>query len=137
MSDITAAHKKDIVNNWAQGGRTEGTLKPYSIGKKDSKIQQFASDQWSLATGDHNTSTAVLGSYTARYKILRANSTGVQARITIENSMTMSSFAHIVTGYGTKADKVVQRYDHDGVVAAFGAARSHYMEITFRVVIPN
>jgi RHS repeat-associated protein len=143
MSDITAAQRKEIMQRWAKG-QTEGNLKSYSIGGKSTsgKIKQFLADQWSLITGDANASTAVLGSYTAKYKILRANNTGVQARITIENSMTMSSFAHIVTGYGTAADRVVQRYDHDGIIAtrpftSGTAGQSHFMSITFRVMIPN
>ncbi|MEU2737379.1 RHS repeat-associated core domain-containing protein [Streptomyces sp. NPDC007095] len=138
MSDITAAQRKEIIRLWTHG-KLEGSLEPYSIGAKDSvgKIRQFLSDQWSIASGDRNAATGVLGSYTAKYKILRANSTGIQARITIENNMTMSSFAHIATGYGTAADRFVQRYDNDGVVAGGNAATSHYMTITFRVVIPS
>jgi hypothetical protein len=82
-----------------------------------------------MITGDHNLSTAVLGSYTAEYKILRANSAGIQAKITIKNSMSPSSFAHIATGYGTP--------DNDGLVALGGAMRAHDMTITFRTAIPN
>ncbi|MBL1109712.1 sugar-binding protein [Streptomyces sp. 5-8] len=137
MSDITAQQRKEITRRWMQG-KTEGTLEPYSIGKKSGsgKVKQFLADQWSIITGDHNASTAVLGSYAADYKILRASDTGIQARITIKNNMTMSSFAHIATGYGTAADRFVQRYDNDGIVAGGHAAASHYMEISFRVVIP-
>ncbi|WP_437075459.1 hypothetical protein [Streptomyces sp. enrichment culture] len=142
MSDITAAQRQSIQRLWMRG-ELEGDLEPYFIGSKDTagKIKQFLADQWSIATGDHNTATAVLGSYTARYKILRANTTGIQARITIENNMTMSSFAHIATGYGTAADRMVQRYDHDGIVASRpftsgSAMQSHFMTITFRVMIP-
>ncbi|MEU0228192.1 RHS repeat-associated core domain-containing protein [Streptomyces sp. NPDC006284] len=137
MSDLTAMHKKEIIQKWAELGKKDGQLTSNSIAKKDSKVKQFMGDLGSILTGDRNTATGVLGSYTAKYEILRANSTGVQARITIENSMTLSSFAHIATGYGTKADRMVQRVDHDGLVAAFGAAKSHYMQIQFRVVIPN
>ncbi|MFC8005925.1 RHS repeat-associated core domain-containing protein [Streptomyces olivaceus] len=137
MSDLTSIHKKEIVQKWAELGKKEGQLTSNSISKKGSRSEQFMVDQWSMLTGDHNTATAALGSYTAKYKILRANSTGVQARITIENSMTMSSFAHIVTGYGTTADRMIQKVDHDGIVAGGGMASSHYMNISFRVVIPN
>ena len=138
MSDITAEHRKEIMQAWAHGA-TEGKLGSYSIGRKSAggKVTQFLKDQWSIVTGDRNSSTAVLGSYTAKYKILRANATGVQARITIENDMTMSSFTHIATGYGTAADRFVQKYDHDGIVALGHAATSHHMTITFRQVIYN
>ncbi|MEV6759170.1 RHS repeat-associated core domain-containing protein [Streptomyces sp. NPDC051105] len=138
VSDVTAAQRKEIMRKWTQG-QTEGTLEPYSIGAKSAggKIKQFLTDQWSILTGDNNASTAVLGSYTAKYKILRANRNGVQARITITNNMTMSSFAHIATGYGTAADRAVQRYDNDGIVALGHAMTSHYMTITFRTVIMN
>ncbi|EYT80843.1 hypothetical protein CF54_23190 [Streptomyces sp. Tu 6176] len=136
VSDITAAQRKEIVRRW-MNGQTEGDLESYSIGAKSAmgKVRQFLNDQWSILTGDTNASTAVLGSYTAKYKILRANSYGVQARITIDNDMTMSSFAHIVTGYGTAADHAVQRYDNDGIVAFGHALTSHHMTITFRTVI--
>ncbi|MGW1619934.1 RHS repeat-associated core domain-containing protein [Streptomyces sp. NPDC002172] len=138
VSDVTAAQRKEIMRKWSQG-QTEGNLEPYSIGAKSTrgKIKQFLTDQWSILTGDTNASTAVLGSYTAKYKILRANRNGVQARITITNNMTMSSFAHIATGYGTAADRAVQRYDNDGIVALGHAMTSHYMTITFRTVIMN
>jgi hypothetical protein len=138
ISDITAAQRKEIMRKWSKG-QTEGKLEPYSIGAKSAtgKIRQFLADQWSLLTGGTNASTAVLGSYTAKYKILRANSNGVQARITIHNNMTMSSFAHIVTGYGTSRDRAVQRYDNDGIIALDHAGTSHYMTITFRTVILN
>ncbi|MEW2305897.1 RHS repeat-associated core domain-containing protein [Streptomyces sp. NPDC006655] len=138
VSDVTAAQRKEIMRKWSRG-QTEGTLEPYSIGAMSTqgKIKQFLTDGWSLMSGGRNASLAVLGSYTAKYKILRANRNGVQARITITNNMTMSSFAHIATGYGTAADRAVQRYDNDGIVAFFGAATSHYMTITFRTVIMN
>ncbi|MDQ0786800.1 hypothetical protein [Streptomyces sp. B3I8] len=137
-SDVTAAQRKEIMRRWSKG-QTEGTLEPYSIGSKSArgKAKQFLSDQWSILTGDTNASTAVLGSYTAKYKILRANSYGVQARITINNNMTISPFAHIATGYGTAADHAVQRYDNDGIVTLGHAGTSHYMTITFRTVIVN
>ncbi|MFV0138261.1 RHS repeat-associated core domain-containing protein [Streptomyces sp. HMX87] len=136
-SDITATQKKEIARKWAQNGDTKDLLQPYSIGKEKSKVQQFTKDAWSMITGDHNMATGVLGSYTTKYEILRANARGIQARLTIQNSMTMSSFAHIVTGYGTPADRFVQKYDHDGIVAFENAAVSHHMTITFRVLIPN
>ncbi|MFE4666739.1 RHS repeat-associated core domain-containing protein [Streptomyces sp. NPDC056716] len=142
-TDITAEHRRVIKSAWLNG-ETEGILQSYSIGGKSSegKVGQFLADMWSMATGDENAALGVLGSYTARYKILRANSNGVQASITIENNMTMSSFAHIATGYGTTADRMVQRYDHDGIVASRpftsgSAMRSHHMSITFRVMIPS
>ncbi|MDX3387587.1 RHS repeat-associated core domain-containing protein [Streptomyces niveiscabiei] len=141
MSDVSASQRTAIVQKWING-QTEGSLKSYSIGEKSGreKFRQFLSDQWSIATGDHNTATAVLGSYTAKYKILRANTTGIQARITIKNDMTLSSFAHIATGYGTLADKAVQKFDSDGIPVSpysfFGSGASHQMTITFRIMIP-
>lgn len=141
-SDLVASWKAEIIRRWAQAGDTKNLLKPYSIGKSRSALQQFAKDGRSMITGDSNLSTAVLGSHTAEYQILRANSRGIQARITIENSMTMSSFAHVVTGYGTRADKFVQSFDHDGIVATGIVTprpmmTSHHMTITFRVTVPN
>lgn len=60
------------------------------------------------ARGTPPTYPAALGAYTAQHEILRANSRGMQARIKIENSKTLSPFAYIVTGYGIRADKFVQ-----------------------------
>ncbi|KJY18086.1 hypothetical protein VR46_44715, partial [Streptomyces sp. NRRL S-444] len=68
-------------------------------------------------------------------EILREGVNGVQARITITNGMTVSSFAHAKTGYGTPADKFLQKnVDHVGVL---GHGKGQAMTIVFRVVIPR
>ncbi|MET9960048.1 hypothetical protein ABZ128_13465 [Streptomyces sp. NPDC006326] len=70
---------------------------------------------------DAKLATAVLGSYTANYEILREGVNGVQARIIITNGMTVSSFAHAKTGYGTPADEFLQKnVDHVGVLGRGG-----------------
>lgn len=140
QSDIAVAQRAEIIKNWAQG-RTSGGLEANSIGKKSSKgrFAQFMDDQRAIATGGNGTAPAVLGSYTASYKILRANSTGVQAQITIKNAMTRSSFAHIATGYDTKADHYTGLFDGSGNPGSWNGSsmKSHEMTIVFRVVIPN
>ncbi|MFJ6050528.1 hypothetical protein [Streptomyces sp. NPDC092307] len=66
---------------------------------------------------DAKPATTVLRSYTANHEILRVGVNGVQARIVITNGMTVSSFAHAKTGYGTPADKFLQKnVDHVGVL---------------------
>ncbi|MCX5389803.1 RHS repeat-associated core domain-containing protein [Streptomyces sp. NBC_00094] len=135
-SDVTAAQRVEIAKAFIFNGRTEGSLKPNSIAAGGDEGGQFARDIASMITGDHNVGTAVMGSYTAKYKILRANSRGIQARITIQNSMTVSSFAHIATGYGTPSERFVQRWvDNDGIIAFGGAMKSHDMTITFRTTV--
>ncbi|MFI8438978.1 hypothetical protein ACIGJO_35710 [Streptomyces sp. NPDC079020] len=137
MSDVTAAHRKEISKRYWEEGRASGELSSNSIAKKGNKFEQFSKDALSMVAGDANVATAVMGSYTANYKILRANRHGIQARITIRNSMTISSFAHIATGYGTGSERFVQRWlDNDGIIAADGVGRSHDMTIVFRVVMP-
>ncbi|MEU8742005.1 hypothetical protein ACFYPK_33485 [Streptomyces halstedii] len=90
-------------------------------------------DARSIATGDTNVATAVLGSHSSRFEIIRANSFGIQARITVSNTMSISSFAHVATGYNTPADRFIQRnYDSDGFM---GFGKAHDMTITFRTVI--
>ncbi|MET9512046.1 RHS repeat-associated core domain-containing protein [Streptomyces flavidovirens] len=139
-TDLTAAHLEKIARAYASDtGKAEGVLRN-SISDGDSK-SQFKKDAKSLVTGDRNLATAALGSYTAKYKVLRASPKGVQARITIKNSMSWSSFTHIATGYGTSADRFVQRwFDLDGVIATRGAlngasGKVHHMEIVFRAEI--
>lgn len=47
--------------------------------------------------------------------------------------MSISSFAHVATGYNTPADRFIQRnYDSDGFM---GFGKAHDMTITFRTVI--
>ncbi|MFI6063523.1 hypothetical protein [Streptomyces sp. NPDC051286] len=137
MSDVTAAHRAEIKKRYLEEGADSGWLSSNSIAEMDSKIAQFRKDIRSIVTDDQNIATAGLGSYTAKYKILRANRLGIKARITIENPMTVSSFAHIATGYGTPSSRFVKRwFDNDGIVAFEGAGRRHDMTITFRTVIP-
>ncbi|MFF3315432.1 RHS repeat domain-containing protein [Streptomyces sp. NPDC003035] len=139
-SDLTAAQRIEIAMAYANEGRMEGKLRPYSISSGD-EGGQFKRDINSMIAGDHNSATAVLGSYTTEYKILRATPRGIQARITIKNPMTASSFAHIATGYGTPSERFVKRWiDYDGIIASRalgsnGMMRSHDMTITFRTVV--
>ncbi|TXS34511.1 RHS repeat-associated core domain-containing protein [Streptomyces sp. ms191] len=141
MTDFTAEQRLKIVRDYVEKGKFEGILKSYSISAGGDESGQFLRDMRSIATGDHNVGTAVLGSYTSEYKILRANSRGIQARITIRNSMSASSFAHVVTGYDTPADRFVKRWvNYDGIVASRvlgsnGMFRAHDMTITFRTEV--
>ncbi|MFC8765588.1 RHS repeat domain-containing protein [Streptomyces sp. NPDC057193] len=135
-SDVTSAQRVEIAKAFILNGRTEDRLNPNSIAAGGDAKGQFARDIASMLTGDHNVGTAVMGSYTAKYKILRANARGLQARITIENSMTVSSFAHVATGYGTPSERFIQRwFDNDGVIAFGGAMKSHDMKIVFRTTV--
>ncbi|MCZ2525926.1 RHS repeat-associated core domain-containing protein [Streptomyces sp. HB2AG] len=135
-SDVTAEQKEKIKERYLLEGKTTGALKN-SISESKDKNDQFRKDALSALTGDSNIATAILGSYTTRYQILRANSAGIQVRMTIENSVSMSSFTHIVTGYNTPSERFMQRwFDHDGIVAAGGAGSSHHMTIVTRQVIP-
>ncbi|WP_447035758.1 RHS repeat-associated core domain-containing protein [Streptomyces sp. DSM 118878] len=139
MTDLTAAHRAEIAKRYYELGKKSGSLDPNSIGGKSTsgKAQQLGSDAKSVLTGDANVATAILGSYTTKYKILRANSTGIQARITIHNSMSVSSLTHYATGYGTSAERFVSRWvDNDGIIAFGGAAHQQDMTIVFRAVIP-
>lgn len=135
MTDLTAAQRKEILKNY-RSGKISGRLSNSISDDGDGGASQFKSDVKSLVTGDHNLATAALGSYTAKYEVLRANGRGLQYRMTIKNSMTASSLAHIATGYGTPSERFIQRWiDNDGIIAARGAGRVHDMEITFRGVI--
>ncbi|MFE0210329.1 RHS repeat-associated core domain-containing protein [Streptomyces sp. NPDC059001] len=141
MTDLTAIHRKDILSGYLRLGKMSGVLNN-SIGEKgDGGGAQFKSDMKSLIKGDHNVATAALGSYTAEYEVLRASGRGLQYRMTIRNRMTVSSFAHISTGYGTPSERFIQRWvDNDGIIAGRllggnGFGRVHDMEITFRGVI--
>ncbi|WP_031070554.1 RHS repeat-associated core domain-containing protein [Streptomyces sp. NRRL S-118] len=139
-SDLTAIQRAEIAKRYREEGLTEGALR-YSIADGTDHGGQFRKDAKSMLTGDHNVATAVLGSYQTRYKIIRANHKGIQARMTIENSMTASSFAHIATGYETPSQRFIERWvDHDGVIAtrmlgSNGMMTSHHMTITFQTVI--
>lgn len=139
MTDLTAAHRKEIAQRYYELGETSHRLQSNSIGEKKltGKVRQLGSDAKSFVTGDANAATAVLGSYTAKYEIIRANSTGIQARMTIKNTMSVSSLSHYATGYGSAADKFVSKYLDSGITTPIGgAAHPQAMTITFRVVIP-
>lgn len=132
-SDLMAEQRKIIASRYYEKGKTEGDLPSNSISEKSDKFGQFMADARSMATGDTNVATAVLGSYSSRFEIIRANSFGIQARITVSNTMSISSFAHVATGYNTPADRFIQRnYDSDGFM---GFGKAHDMTITFRTVI--
>ncbi|MFJ3594866.1 RHS repeat domain-containing protein [Streptomyces sp. NPDC090231] len=145
MSDETAAQRAEIKRRYIEEGKRSGEFSN-SIQDGDA-MAQFRQDARSLATGDENVATAALGSYSAEYEILRATNRGIQAKITIRNSMTVSSLAHIATGYGTRSQRFLQRYfDNDGIIALQGIAgsgersgapmRGHDMTIAFRTLIP-
>ncbi|MEU2113942.1 hypothetical protein [Streptomyces sp. NPDC019507] len=139
MTDLTASHRKQILKRYLEG-KTAGELTNSIADDGDGGGGQFKSDIASIIKGDRNVATGALGSYTAKYKILRAGGRGLQYRITIENHMTMSSLAHIATGYGTPSERFIQRRDPDGIVAGRllggnGFGRAHGMDITFRGVI--
>ncbi|MFB9555041.1 RHS repeat-associated core domain-containing protein [Streptomyces roseoviridis] len=136
-SDITAQQRIEIAKRFMLNGKTEGELKPYSIAGMSDKFGQFKRDINSMVLDDRNASTAVLGSYSAEYEILRSNSQGLQARVTIRNPMTISSFAHVATGYGTPSDRFLQRnVDKSGLLWPVpGLMKAHSMTITFRTVV--
>ncbi|MFE3559550.1 RHS repeat-associated core domain-containing protein [Streptomyces sp. NPDC059193] len=137
-SDLTAGHRNEIGRLFYEGGQSSGSLTSNSIGKKDDagESSQFLEDIRAIASHDDaKLATAVLGSYTAEYEILREGRNGVQARVTLTNGMTLSSFSHIATGYETPADRFVQRnFDKRGLM---GYMKGQSMTIVFRVVIPR
>ncbi|MBT2449511.1 RHS repeat-associated core domain-containing protein [Streptomyces sp. ISL-43] len=137
-SDLTAAHRNQIGKLFYEGGQRSGELTSNSIGGKDEDGQssQLREDLTAIATHDSaKLATAVLGSYTADYEVLREGKNGVQARITISNGMTVSSFAHAKTGYGTPSDLFLQKnVDKPGVL---GYGKGQGMTVVFRVVIPR
>ncbi|MEU6443206.1 RHS repeat-associated core domain-containing protein [Streptomyces sp. NPDC047046] len=142
MSDLNAQRIKEIVKNW-RNGELEGSLKSESIAKGGNKIQRLLSDARETITGGPNQATAVLGSHTAKFKVLRASETGMQARITISNSMSVSSFAHYALPYGSPAERAVrENVDQKGFAAgkllypgSGGFGQDHHMEIVYRVGI--
>ncbi|MFB7983148.1 hypothetical protein [Streptomyces vinaceus] len=123
-SDLTAAHRNEIGQHFYGKGQRSGELTSNSIGDKDAagRSSQLWEDLTAIAAHDDaKLATAVLGSYTANYEILREGVNGVQARITITNGMTVSSFVHAKTGYGTPADKSSRRMST--VSASWGTGR--------------
>ncbi|MFE5860584.1 hypothetical protein ACFQ77_08480 [Streptomyces virginiae] len=108
------------------------------IGDKDGsgKTSQLRDDLAAISTHDDaKLATAVLGSYTTKYEILREGLNGVQARITITNPMTISSFSHYATGYETPSQHWVERNLDRGEVLGFGQGQAQ--KIAFRVVVPR
>ncbi|WLQ53888.1 RHS repeat-associated core domain-containing protein (plasmid) [Streptomyces poriferorum] len=134
MTDATAEQRDVIRSMYYNLGIVKGKVAK-SI-SNDGIWSQLQKDLKPLVTGDHNLATVGLGSYTTEYEVLRASPKGLQVRMTVRNSMTVSSFARPVIGYGTTREKIVQRYlDNDGIIAFEGAARSYGLEVTFRTVI--
>ncbi|WP_228975077.1 RHS repeat-associated core domain-containing protein [Streptomyces sp. DH12] len=135
-SDLAASYRLEVARRYVHEGLTSGALKPASIAEEEDKAERARKDSLSIASGDRNVAASVLGSHTARYEILRANSRGIQARITVTNSMSISSFAHYATGYNTDSERWVQRnLDNEGIVGLGGAAKHHFMTITYRTIV--
>lgn len=135
-SDETFKQREIIRSMYYSLGVTAGTLK-HSI-DPDNVIGTAIDDLGKIATQNKNAITAELGSYTMHYKVLRASDRGIQVRMTIKNSMTVSSFLHEVpgAGYGSVTEKFLKRWvDNDGIIAAGNAAKYHDMEVTFRIII--
>ncbi|MFI9745890.1 RHS repeat-associated core domain-containing protein [Streptomyces sp. NPDC052494] len=143
-TDLTAAHRQEIAARYLTEGAKSGPLRPYSISALPDPDAQFAADRRALVSGNPaNLATAALGSYTAKYRLLRANPRGIQAEITINNPMTFSSFFHFAPGFKYKSwgERMLSRWvDHDGIIAGRmlggeGFGRSHSMTIIFRTEI--
>ncbi len=143
-SDVAFGYMQEVIKRHREGFLS-GPLKPHSIANDQSKARRLFADSVSMAQGDHNVAASVMGSHRAEYEILRANSRGIQARITVTNSMTWSSFSHYATGYNTASERFVQKWlDGEGIVAwgelhgpnVNGAGRGHDMTIVYRVTIP-
>ncbi|MFK0237708.1 hypothetical protein [Streptomyces vinaceus] len=137
-SDLTAAHRYQIGNRFYGAGQRSGELQQNYIGDKDGSGQasQLRDDLAAISTQDDaKLATAVLGSYTTKYEILREGLNGVQARITITNPMTISSFSHYATGYETPSQHWVERNLDRGGVLGFGQGQAQ--KIVFRVVVPR
>ncbi|WP_030759423.1 MULTISPECIES: hypothetical protein [unclassified Streptomyces] len=100
------------------------------------QASQLRDDLAAISTHDDaELATAVLGSYTTNYEILREGLNGVQVRITITNPMTISSFSHYATGYETPSQHWVDRNLDRGGVLGFGQGQAQ--KIVFRGVVPR
>ncbi|WP_432106064.1 RHS repeat-associated core domain-containing protein [Streptomyces sp. bgisy091] len=133
MTDETAAQRDVISSMYYNLGIVKGKVSK-SI-SNDGIFSQLRKDVKPLVTGDHNLATVGLGSYTTDYQVLRASPKGLQVRMTVRNTMTISSFARPAVGYGTAREKFVNRYLDNGITAFQDAARPYSMEVTFRTVI--
>lgn len=76
-----------------------------------------------------------LGSYATDCEVLRASPKGLQVRMTVGNTTTISSFARPAVGYGTAWEEFVNRYLGNGSVAFDDAAKPYSMEVAFRTVV--
>ncbi|WP_239694581.1 hypothetical protein [Streptomyces sp. Cmuel-A718b] len=134
MTDETFAQRDVISSMYYNLGIVKGKVSK-SI-TNEGIAGQLKKDLKPLVTGDHNLATVGLGSYTTDYEVLRASPQGLQVRMTVRNTMTISSLARPAVGYGTAREKFVQRWlDNDGIIAFGGAGRPYSMEVTFRTVI--
>ncbi|MFF2408322.1 RHS repeat-associated core domain-containing protein [Streptomyces sp. NPDC058092] len=105
------------VRKWLKSGDSDlGSVgDPYSLGSmsKMAVAKQVTRDIGSVAGGlqDPNSVKVLLGSFQITGKVLASSKRGVQVRFTVDEDSTISSAAHIVTGYGTAASKAVSRFD--------------------------
>ncbi|MFG2569224.1 RHS repeat domain-containing protein [Streptomyces sp. NPDC048567] len=132
MSDETAKQRDEIVRGYYNFGETGGTLKK-SIQEDKGIWKQLQADVKPLLTGDQNVAAAGLGSYVAEWKVLRANSKGLQVRMTITNNMTISSFLRPLLGYNTTRARTVSNAFDQGGFMHLGQA--HSVTATFRMTI--
>jgi RHS repeat-associated protein len=137
-TDLVAKQRSEIARDYLTRGEMAGKLKSYSIASLKSPFARFLSDTRSILTGKGDVATAVLGSYTSEFQVLRSSPRGIQVRVTVNDDMTISSFAHVITGYNTPASRYLQNnVDGSGISLSdadgLGAGRS--LSITFREVI--
>ncbi|CAM5444141.1 Type IV secretion protein Rhs OS=Streptomyces aurantiogriseus OX=66870 GN=GCM10010251_83120 PE=4 SV=1 [Streptomyces aurantiogriseus] len=112
-----SSHKKDLE-----------TLATYSLGKMSTKekAKHVGADLWSLyryvtsagTVADVNSTRVALGSYAIKGKILGADKSGINVRFTVEETLSIHSAAHIITGYGTRAERVAKGLDRESGMMA-------------------
>ncbi|MFD1661615.1 RHS repeat-associated core domain-containing protein [Streptomyces caeni] len=103
-------HKKDL-----------GTLATYSLGRMSTsdKALHIVEDLASMAKyvrshgaiADVNTTRVALGSYAIHGEVLGADKSGINVRFRVEETQSIHSAAHIVTGYGTGAERAAEGLD--------------------------
>ncbi|MFF2012463.1 RHS repeat-associated core domain-containing protein [Streptomyces sp. NPDC058195] len=105
------------VQKWLKDGKKnlKAVGAPYSI-KSMSKPEianQLTRDLGSVMGGlqDPNSVKVLLGSFQITGEVVASSKRGVQVRFTVDENSTISSAAHIVTGYSGAATRFVAKYN--------------------------
>ncbi|MFE5968952.1 RHS repeat-associated core domain-containing protein [Streptomyces sp. NPDC056463] len=124
------SHKKNL-----------GTLAAYSIGSMSNskKALHIIEDILSLgkyarsrgAIADVNFTRVALGSFAIKGKVLGADKNGINVRFTVEETQSIHSAAHLLTGYGTGAESAAKSMDRDS-----GMLANVTHVVTWKEVIP-